>query len=121
VRRINALGARFASVKSRLTATSLSRLAGTSLAKQAPEPYHRRFDTDHRLNLAICRIFEQEFNPFLLSPSSGGVRRQSVFRANLCAGKIRSDSSIQAQGAGEFMGQNWRGYGLSDTRKAFPF
>ena len=36
---------------------------------------------------------------------------RSEIRAKLCAGKIGIDSSIQAQGAGEVMGQNWRGYG----------
>ena len=39
---------------------------------------------------------------------------QSVFQANLCAGKIGIDSSIQAQGAGEVMSQNWRIYCLFD-------
>jgi Acetyltransferase (GNAT) family len=73
VRRINARSARFASVKSRLTATSLSLLAGSSLAKPATEPYHRRFDAYHRLNLAICRDFEQEFNLFLLLLKKAGL------------------------------------------------
>jgi hypothetical protein len=41
---------------------------------------------------------------------------QSVFRANLCAGKICIDSSIQARGAGEVMSQNWRIYCLFDKR-----
>ena len=41
---------------------------------------------------------------------------RSEIRAKLCAGKIDIDSSIQAQRAGEVMGQNWRGYGNSYSR-----
>jgi hypothetical protein len=45
---------------------------------------------------------------------------QSVFQANLCAGKIGIDSSIQAQGAGEVMSQNWRIYCLFDSTLLLP-
>jgi hypothetical protein len=38
-----------------------------------------------------------------------------VFRAKLWVRKINIDSSIQAQGTGDFMSQKWRIYGLSDT------
>jgi hypothetical protein len=40
---------------------------------------------------------------------------RSEIRANLCAGKIGIDSSIQAQGTGEVMSQNWRIYCLFDS------
>jgi hypothetical protein len=39
---------------------------------------------------------------------------QSTVQAKLCAGKNRIGSSIQAQSPGEFMGQRWRSYDLSD-------
>ena len=40
---------------------------------------------------------------------------RSEIRAKLCAGKIGIDSSIQAQGSGGVMSQNWRIYCLFDT------
>jgi hypothetical protein len=51
-----------------------------------------------------------------LSPNlcQSQVMSQSTVQAKLYAGKNRIGSSIQAQGPGEFMGQRWRSYDLSD-------
>jgi hypothetical protein len=38
--------------------------------------------------------------------------------AIFCVGKIGIDSSIQAQGAGDFMSQQRRSYGLSDKNES---
>src|SRR5450755_3263903 len=59
--------------------------------------------------------FYQEFDPYLGSLNVGEVMSQSTVQAKLCAGKNRIGSSIQAQDPGEFMGQRWRSYDLSDT------
>jgi hypothetical protein len=45
----------------------------------------------------------------ITSPKRAFMRHKwNLFRAKLCAGKIRLDSSIQAQGTGEVMRRKWR-------------
>jgi len=76
---------------------------------------HRRFDAYHRLNVAICRSARTEIQPFSATSKKGEFMSRSVFRANLCVGKRGFDSSIQAQGTGEFMRRKRRIYGNSDN------
>jgi hypothetical protein len=82
--------------------------------KERERAYLRQIDSYHRLNLAIRRDCKQKFCLFLLLPEIGDFMRLSEIWANVCARKIGIDSSIQAQGTGEVMSQNWRGYCLFD-------
>src|SRR5262249_33649652 len=83
--------------------------------KLVVDPYPCRFDAYPRLNLAVSRHFEQEACLLSHSTFCGRFMSQFPFRAKLCVREIVFDSSIQAQGTGDFMSQNWRGYGNSYT------
>ncbi len=45
----------------------------------------------------------------------GEVMSRSEIRAMICVREIDVDSSIQAQGTGEFMRRKWRSYGCYAT------
>jgi hypothetical protein len=64
------------------------------------------------------QIFSQEIDHVLCSLKKGEVMSQFGIQVKLCAEKISSDSSIQAQHPGEFMRRKWRSYSLFDR---FPF
>jgi hypothetical protein len=74
----------------------------------------RHIDANHRQNVAIGLYLSVGSTSFLHSLKIGDFLSQSVFRAMLLVRKINIDSSIQAQGTGDFMGQKRRIYGLSD-------
>jgi hypothetical protein len=78
-------------------------------------PYHRRFDAYTRLKMSVLQNFEQETCLFSCSTFRVKVMSQNRFRAKLCVRETVFDSSIQAHWTGDFMSQNWRIYGLSDS------
>jgi hypothetical protein len=69
-----------------------------------------QIDAYHRPNLALRQDFQQESGGFRRSPKIGEVMSRSEIQAMICVGKIGINSSIQAQGTGEVMSQNWRIY-----------
>lgn len=79
------------------------------------DPYLRPFDANHRQVLAVCPSFSAGSMGILRSLKIGEVMSRSEIRAMICVRDIDVDSSIQAQGTGEFMHRKWRIYGNSDS------
>jgi hypothetical protein len=79
------------------------------------DSYPRRIDAYLRLKRVIYQGFEHKIGRISCSTFLVKVMSQNGFWAKLCVRETFFDSSIQAHGTGDFMSQNWRFYGLSDT------